>query len=65
MVFYGFYSILKTQESTLVERSSIDINIYSLISSLEITVSGLKRIKLILRKPTYIFSSSKITKNAI
>ncbi len=65
MAFYRFYNILKTQESTSAERDLIDVNIYNLISSLKIIVSGLKGIKFIPRKPIYIFSSSKITKNII
>jgi len=65
MAFYRFYGVLKTQESTSVEGDLIGVDIYSLILSLEIIVSGLKGIRLILRKPTYIFSSPKVTKNTV
>ncbi len=65
MASYKFYNILKIQESTSIKKSPIDIDIYNLISNLEITVSRLKGIKFVPRKPTHIFSSPKITKNAI
>ncbi len=65
MAFYGFYNVLKTQESISVEKGPINIDIYSLILSLEIIVSGLKETRFILRKPIRIFSSPKITKNVI
>ena len=63
MAFYRFCNILKTQESTSIKKDPINVNVYNLISSLKIIASGLKRIKLIPRKPTYTFSSPKITKN--
>ncbi len=65
MASYRFYNILKTQESTSIEGGPIGINICSLISSLEIIVSGLKGTKPIPRKPARIFSSLKVAKNAI
>ncbi len=65
MAFYGFYNILETQESTSVERGLIDIGVYNLISSLEITTSGLKGTKFIPRKPICTFFSPKVAKNAI
>ena len=65
MASYRFYNILKTQESTSIEGGPIGINICSLISSLEIITSGLKRIKLIFWKPTRIFSSLKVAKNVV
>ena len=65
MASYGFYSVLKTQKSTSVERSSVDVGIYSLISSLEITASRLKGTRLVPRKPARIFSSSKVAKNVV
>ncbi len=65
MASYRFYSILETQESTSVKKGPIDIGIYNLISSLEITASKLKGIKFIPRKLIYIFFLSKITKNVI
>ncbi len=65
MISYGFYNILKIQRSVLAERSSIDINIYNLTSSLKITAFRLKGTKFIFRKPTYIFSLPKIAKNIV
>ena len=46
-----------------IKKGLVDVDIYSLISSLEITVSGLKGTKPIPRKPIRIFSSPKVTKN--
>ena len=65
MVSYKFYNILKIQKSISAKRGPIDIDIYNLISNLEITMSGLKRTKSILQKPIHIFSSPKIAKNAV
>ena len=65
MVFYRFYNILETQESTSIKRSPIDISIYNLILSLEITVFKLKETRFIPWKPIHIFSLSKIVKNII
>ncbi len=65
MAFCGFYNILKTQESTSAKRGPIDVDIYNLISSLEITVSGLKGIRLISWKPVRIFFLLKVIKNAV
>ncbi len=65
MAFYEFYNVLKTQESTSVKRGPIDINVYSLILSLEIIVSRLKGTRFIPRKLIHIFFSPKISKNAI
>ena len=65
MASYRFYSILKTQKSISAEKGPVDIDTYNLISSLEIIMSRLKRIKLIFRKFIHIFSSSKVTKNVV
>ena len=65
MAFYGFYDVLEIQESILAEGGPVDIGVYSLISSLEITASRLKGIKLVPRKLARIFSSPKIVKNAV
>ncbi len=48
MAFYRFYNILKIQESISVKRGPIDVDVYSLISSLKITVFRLKGTKLVL-----------------
>ena len=65
MAFYRFYNILKTQESISIKRGPINIDIYNLISSLEIIASRLKGTKLIPRKPIYIFFLLKIIKNVV
>src|SRR6266566_3932940 len=65
MAFYKFYNVLKTQESTSVKRGLIGIDIYNLISSLEITASRLKGTRPVPRKPARIFSSSKVAKNVV
>ena len=65
MASYKFYNVLKIQKSTSVERGSIDVDIRSLISSLEIIASGLKETKFVPRKPIRIFFSPKITKNVV
>ena len=59
-----FYGILKIQESTSVVRGPVDVGVYNLTSSLEITVSGLKGTKSVPRKPARTFSSPKVAKNA-
>jgi len=48
-----------------VEKGPIGIDVYNLISSLEITMFRLKEIKLVFRKLARIFSSFKIAKNVI
>src|SRR6266699_1365220 len=65
MAFYGFYDVLEIQESILAEGGPVDIGVYSLISSLEITASRLKGTRLVPRKPARIFSSSKVAKNVV
>ncbi len=65
MASYGFCSVLETQESTSAEKGPVGISVYSLILSLEIIVSGLKRTKFVFWKPVYIFSSPKIAKNTM
>ena len=58
MAFYKFYNVLKTQESTSAKGGPVDIGVYNLILSLEITVSGLKGTRFISRKSVCIFEEA-------
>ncbi len=65
MASCGFYGILETQESTSAAGGPIGIGVRNLISSLEITASGLKGIRFVSRKLIRIFSLLKVTKNVV